>query len=89
MVMYYGFQRDGTVQLFGTKGQKFLHCQGTTGEAQNLVKGWDRTGQPVKIQDGLGDGTVQDFQVTTWIMGSFYRYRLIPHLSCFPFVPGK
>ena len=45
------FQRDGIVQLFRTKGH-----------AQNLAKGQDRPGQPVKIQDGgMWDGTIQDF----------------------------
>ena len=35
--------------------------RGTTGHAQNLAKGRDRTGQPVKTQDRMWDGTVQDF----------------------------
>ena len=50
-----GFQRDGTVQLFGTIGQKFLHCPGTTGQAKNLATGrdgtaksWERTGRDNK-----------------------------------------
>jgi hypothetical protein len=52
------------VQLFGTKGQKFLHCPGTTGHAKNLAKGRDGPGQPkfgtgragtAKIRDGTGD----------------------------------
>jgi hypothetical protein len=29
------------VQLFGTKGQKFLPCPGTKGQAQNLATGRD------------------------------------------------
>ena len=33
---YQGFQRDGTIQLFGRKGQKFLHCPGTKGEQDKL-----------------------------------------------------
>ena len=33
---YQSFQRDGTVQLFGTKGQKFLHCPGTKGQWDKL-----------------------------------------------------
>ena len=41
-----GFQRDGTVQFFGIKGQKFLHCPGTKGQAKNIAKGRDRPGQP-------------------------------------------
>ena len=32
----YGFQWNGTVQLFGTKGQKFLHCPGTKGQQDKL-----------------------------------------------------
>jgi hypothetical protein len=47
------FQRDGTVQLFGTKGQKFLHCPGTKGQRDKLkilprdgtAKIWDGTGR--------------------------------------------
>ena len=31
-----GFQRDGTVQLFGTSGQKFIHCPGTKGQRDKL-----------------------------------------------------
>ena len=31
------------------------------GQAQNLAKGRDGLGQPVKFQDGTRDGTVQDF----------------------------
>jgi hypothetical protein len=34
--------------------------KGTTGKAQNLTKGWYGLGQPVKIQDGTWEGTVQD-----------------------------
>ena len=30
------FQRDGTVQLFGTKGHKFLHCPGTKEQRDKL-----------------------------------------------------
>ena len=29
------------VQFLGTKGQKFLHCPGTSGQAQNLAPGQD------------------------------------------------
>ena len=56
-----GFQRDGTVQLFGTKGQKFLHCPGTKGQWDNLAMGRDGPGQPVKIQDGRQEGTITIF----------------------------
>ena len=66
----YGFQRDGTVQLFGTKGQKFLHrpgqrddgtssktCQGTGGDM-----GRDNHHFSVKIRMGQGqDGTITIF----------------------------
>ena len=31
------------------------------GQAQNLTKGQDGLGQPVKIRDGMQDGTVPDF----------------------------
>ena len=34
------------MQIFGTKGQKFLHCPGTKGQAKNLAKGRDGLGQP-------------------------------------------
>ena len=37
-------ERDGTVQLFGTKWQKFLHCPGTKRQAQNLAMGRDGMG---------------------------------------------
>ena len=65
-----GFQWDGTVQLFGTKGQKFFHCLGTKGQrdklkilhrdgtgrdSQNL--GRDGPGQP---KTGMGRGTKLD-----------------------------
>ena len=30
------FQRDGTAQLFGTTGQKFLPCPGTKGQRDKL-----------------------------------------------------
>ena len=58
------------MQLFGTKGQKFLHCPGTKEQrdklkilprdgmgqdSQNL--GWDRPGQP---KSGTGRGTKRD-----------------------------
>ena len=54
-----GFQRDGTVQLFGTKGQKFLHFPGTKG--QNLAMGRDRLVQSVKIRAGTRDGAITIF----------------------------
>ena len=45
------------MQLFGTE----VLSLGTTGQAQNLAKGQDGPGQPVKICDRTQDGTVQDF----------------------------
>ena len=45
----------------GTEGPSLSRDKGTTGQAQNLAKGWDGPGQPVKIQDRTRDGTVQDF----------------------------
>ena len=35
--------------------------KGTTEQAQNLAKGQDGPGQPVKIRNGTWDGMVQDF----------------------------
>ena len=34
----------------GTEVPSLSRDKGTTGQAQNLKKGWDRLGQPVKIQ---------------------------------------
>ena len=51
-----GFQRNGTVQVFGTKGQKFLHCLGTKGQGKLKILTRAGTGQPVKIRDGMRDG---------------------------------
>ena len=39
----------------GTKEQKFLHCPGTKGQAQNLAKGRDGTAK-------IWDGTSRDSQ---------------------------
>ena len=36
----------------GTEVPSLSRDKGTTGQAQNLAKGWDRLGQPVKIRDG-------------------------------------
>ena len=46
-----------------TSGQEFFLSwdKGTMGQAQNLAKGWDGPGQPVKIQDRTRDKTVPDF----------------------------
>ena len=35
--------------------------KGTMGQAQNLARGRDRPGQPVKIWDGTRDGTITIF----------------------------
>jgi hypothetical protein len=35
--------------------------KGTTGQVQNLVMGWDEPGQPIKIRDGMRDGTITIF----------------------------
>ena len=35
-LLHPGFQRDGTVKLFGTKGQKFPSCPGTKGQRDKL-----------------------------------------------------
>ena len=50
------------MQLFGTKGQKLLHCPGTTGQAKNLAEGRDGPGQdePGQPNSGMGRGTKRD-----------------------------
>jgi hypothetical protein len=63
------FQRDGTVQLFGTTGQKFLHCPGTKGQRDKLkILPRDGTGRDsqnsgrdgtAKMQNGTRDKTGQ------------------------------
>ena len=64
---YQCFQLDGTVQLFRTKGQKFLHCPVTKGQQDKLKiwpwdgMGWDGLGKPVNIQDGKWDRTITIF----------------------------
>ena len=45
------------MKLFGTTGQKFHHCPGTKGQAKNLAKGRDGSGQP---KSGTGRGTKRD-----------------------------
>ena len=67
---YQGFQRDGTMQLFGRKGQKFLHCPGTKGQWDNLkILPRDGTGRdsqnlgrdgPGQPKSGTGRGTKRD-----------------------------
>ena len=51
------FQRDGTVQLFGTKGQKFHHCPGTKGQRDSQNLGWNWPGKP---KSGMGHRTKRD-----------------------------
>ena len=49
---------------FRDKGTEVLSLswdKGTTGQAQNLAKGWDRPGEPVKIWDRTQAGMVPDF----------------------------
>ena len=48
----YGFQHDGTVRLFGTRGQRFLHCTGTKGQQDKLkILPRDETSRPVLSQN--------------------------------------
>ena len=50
-----GFQRDGTSKLFGTKGQKSLHCPGTKGQRDKLkILPGTRQAGTAKIRDGPG-----------------------------------
>ena len=52
------FQRDGTVQLFGTKGHKFLHCPGTK-EQRDKLKILPRDGMGRDSQNSRRDGPGQ------------------------------
>ena len=64
MVYELGFRTRRDSATFWDKGTEFpslFRDKGTTGQAQNLAKGRDGPGQPVKIQDGTQDGTVPDF----------------------------
>ena len=76
-----GFQPNGTVQLFGTKGQKFLHCPGTKGQAQNIATGQDGPGQPVKSQDGMRDG-LQDAHYFS-VKSEMGQHYFFPMITCF------
>ena len=56
------------MQLFRTKGQKFLHCPGTKGQRDNLkILPRDETGLDSLSKCGTGhgtwDGTVQYFDI--------------------------
>ena len=68
------------MQLFRTKGQKFLHCPGTTGQAQNLAKGRngtrDGTGRDAG-RDGTRDGTWDGTLDTGWDEGQDARWDKI------------
>ena len=56
----YCFQQDGTVQLFGTKGQKFLRCPGTKEQWDKLkILPRDRTGRDSLSKSGKECGTRQ------------------------------
>ena len=84
---YQGFQRDGTGQLFGTKGQKFLHCPGTKGHKDKL-KILTRDGTIIIFlsKSGTGRGTGWDnhyfFQMISCFRTSFsVLERIFPVLE--------
>ena len=54
-------QDSATFRDKGTEVPSLSRDKRTTGQAQNLAKGRDGPGQPVKIWDGARDGTVQYF----------------------------
>ena len=59
--VYQGFQRDGTVQLFGTTGQKFLHCPGTKGQRDKLkILPRDGTGRDSQNPGRAGTFKIRD-----------------------------
>jgi hypothetical protein len=45
----------------GTKVSLLSRDKGTTGQAKNIATGRDGTGQPIKIWDGMWDGTITIF----------------------------
>jgi hypothetical protein len=48
------------MQIFGTKGQKFLHCPGTRGQGDELkILPGDGTGQDSLSKSGIGRETGQ------------------------------
>ena len=91
------------MQLFGTKGQKFLHYPVTTGQAQNLATGRDRQDNLSKSRTGGGMGQSlffcqnagQGWDMTIAIffpMISCFRMSFScfkTSLSCFLFIGGK
>ena len=67
----YGFQHDGTVQLFGTKGQKFHHW--SRDKLKILPRdrmGWDSQNpgraETAKIQDRTGNKMEQSRDQLNW-----------------------
>ena len=57
------------MQLFGSKGQKFLHCPGTKGQRNNLAMGRDRPGQARTACQNLG----RDSGPRAWDPGPWAR----------------
>ena len=58
----FSFQRDGTEQLFGAKGQKFLHCPWTKGQRCRLkILPRDGMGRESLSKSGTGRGTITTF----------------------------
>ena len=52
------------MQLFGTKGQKFLPCPGTKGQRDKLkILPRAGMGQDSQSKSGTGRGTGQDFDI--------------------------
>ena len=67
--MNQGFQRERTVQLFGTKEQKFLHFPGTKGQWDKLkILPREGTGWNSMSKSETGRGTGQ--------------YKILNILSC-------
>ena len=76
-----GFQKDGTGQLFGTKGKKFLHCPGTKGQQDKLkILPWDRTGQDSLSKSGTGCGTGES--LCFWQNPRRDNHYFFPIISC-------
>jgi hypothetical protein len=68
---------NGTVQLFGTKGQKFLHCPGTKGQRDKLK---------ILPRDGTGFFTGCPVPFRDTITFNFVHFALhifFPMISCF------
>ena len=56
-----GFPMGRDSATFWNKGTEVVLRQRDNEKAQNLSTGWDRSGQPVKIQDRARDGTITIF----------------------------